>query len=119
MMLQHWACLIKLHGLVAAMLKKHSSSSPSQVMWDVSPRSLRQWNLSPVLRPLGQTVSACAGAADVGEPAIAGQPKWEIEVHKMYTASTVSKSKARLAQQECISRESNPGHIDGNDVFHH
>jgi len=21
--------------------------------------------------------------------------------------------------QKCISRESNPGHIDGNDVFYH
>jgi hypothetical protein len=37
MMLQHWACLIKLHGLVAAIVKKHSSSSPSQV----SPKSLK------------------------------------------------------------------------------
>ena len=26
---------------------------------------------------------------------------------------------ALLRHKECISRESNPGHIDGNDVFYH
>ena len=27
--------------------------------------------------------------------------------------------RATARRQECISRESNPGHIDGNDVFCH
>ena len=29
------------------------------------------------------------------------------------------KKKARAGKKECISRESGPGHIDGNDVFYH
>ena len=29
------------------------------------------------------------------------------------------KKKARAGKKECISRESSPGHIDGNDVFYH
>ena len=29
------------------------------------------------------------------------------------------KPKRRRGKRKCISRESNPGHIDGNDVFYH
>ena len=28
-------------------------------------------------------------------------------------------TKQQRAKKECIIRESNPGHIDGNDVFYH
>jgi hypothetical protein len=56
---------------------------------------------------------------DVGKPASAGQPKWEIEVRKMYAARMLLQSKARLAQQECVRRECSPGHIDGSGVFYH
>jgi hypothetical protein len=33
-------------------------------------------------------------------------------------ASRMSSDQGAL-EEECISRESNPGHIDGNDVFYH
>ena len=35
----------------------------------------------------------------------------------MASMSAIEKEKQRF--HKCISRESNPGHIDGNDVFYH
>ena len=35
----------------------------------------------------------------------------------MASMSAIEKEKQRL--HKCISRESDPGHIDGNDVFYH
>ena len=45
----------------------------------------------------------------------------EKEFEEIAPLSTLPFAKLPAMQQQikCISRESNPGHIDGNDVFYH
>ena len=42
---------------------------------------------------------------------------WWLHREKHVRSEFLTKSRSTL--EKCISRESNPGHIDGNDVFYH
>ena len=44
-------------------------------------------------------------------------PYWWVHREKHFRAKLLTNSGSTL--EKCISRESNPGHIDGNDVFYH
>ena len=42
-----------------------------------------------------------------------------IVLEKSYQQATACVDRRNIMNSICTSRESNPGHIDGNDVFYH
>ena len=80
------------------------------------PTPLRTGALSQRLRPLGQTVVRVV--QDIAQGFASHDTDTCLDADAR-TALLAFCSHQSRQKQTCISRESNPGHIDGNDVFYH